>query len=75
MSQTGTLVPVFGKLLPPLEVSMWGDGALVGVWAGASVVVVAVVVGVTSTGTITAAACRVMVREVVVLQLPFVVTT
>ena len=72
MSQTGTLVPVFGKLLPPLEVSMMGDGALVGVWAGTSVVVV---VGVTSTGTITAAACRVMVSDVVVLQLPLDVTT
>ena len=72
MSQTGTLVPVLGKLIPPLEVSTRGDGALVGVGIGASVVVV--VVGVTSTGTITAAACRVMVSDVVVLQLPLEVT-
>ena len=73
MSQTGTLVPVLGKLIPPLDVSTRGDGALVGVGIGASVVVV-VVVGVTSTGTITAAACRVMVSDVVVLQLPLEVT-
>ena len=51
---------------------MMGDGALVGDWAGASVVVVVVVA---STGTIAAAACRVMVSEVVVLQLPLDVTT